>query len=291
MRIAVIGAGVMGTGIAYAASLAGNSVMLHDCDSSILEKAHQQIRALGEKGVARGKIQKDEWENAIQKLTKATDLKRAVEGADLVIEAVVEDLKMKLDVFKSIDELAPRSTVLASNTSSISITEIAAATTRQEKVVGMHFFNPVHTMKLVEIIKGLETTQETVDYAVQTVKSWGKETVTVNEYPGFSTSRLIVLMGNEAFYALMEGVASAEDIDKAMRLGYNHPMGPFELVDLVGLDTRLNILKYLHATLGERFRPCPLLVKYVKAGRLGKKVGRGVYEYGPQGERLTKEVR
>jgi 3-hydroxybutyryl-CoA dehydrogenase len=291
MRIAVIGAGVMGTGIAYTASLAGNSVVLNDCDSNILEKAHQQIRILGEKGIARGKIKRDEWENAINNLTKATDLKRAVEGVDLVIEAVTEDLKIKVDIFKSLDKLAPSQSVLASNTSSMSITEIAATTSRQGRVIGMHFFNPVHSMKLVEIVKGLETAQETVDHVASVIKSWGKEAVIINDSPGFGTSRLIVLMGNEAFYALMEGVASAEDIDKGMRLGYNHPMGPFELVDLVGLDTRLNILKYLHSTLGERFRPCPLLVKYVKAGRLGRKVGRGVYEYGPQGERLIKEVK
>jgi len=291
MKIAVIGSGVMGTGIAYTASLAGNAVMLQDCDSHALEKAHQQIKVLGEKGITRGKIRESEWETAFKGLTKTTDLNRAVEQADLIIEAVTEDLKIKLDLFKSLDEFAPSQSVLASNTSSMSITEIAATTSRQERVIGMHFFNPVHSMKLVEIVKGLETSQETVDRATAVAKSWGKEPVIVNDSPGFGTSRLIVLMGNEAFYALMEGVASAEDIDKGMRLGYNHPMGPFELVDLVGLDTRLNILNYLHATLGERFRPCPLLVKYVKAGRLGKKVGRGVYEYGPQGERLIKEVK
>lgn len=291
MNIAVIGSGVMGTGIAYCACLAGSSVALHDCERNAVEKAYQQIRALGEKGVARGKVKQNEWEVAFKSLRTAADLKQAVEQADLVVEAVTEDLKIKLDLFKSLDKLAPSESVLASNTSSMSITEIAATTSREKRVIGMHFFNPVHSMKLVEIVKGLETSQETVGYATAVIRSWGKEPVIINDSPGFGTSRLIVLMGNEAFYALMEGVASAEDIDKAMRLGYNHPMGPFELVDLVGLDTRLNILKYLHATLGERFRPCPLLVKYVKAGRLGKKVGRGVYEYGPQGERLTKEVR
>jgi 3-hydroxybutyryl-CoA dehydrogenase len=292
MNIAVIGAGVMGSGIAYAACLSkNNNIVLHDCDPNAVERAYQQIRALGENGVARGKVQQKEWDTAFKSLTKTTDLSRAVEQADLVIEAVPEDLKIKLDIFQSLDKLAPSESVFATNTSSMSITEIAAATSRPKRVIGMHFFNPVHSMKLVEIVKGLETSRETVDYAATVTKSWGKEAVIINDSPGFGTSRLVVLMGNEAFYALMEGVASAEDIDKGMRLGYNHPMGPFELVDLVGLDTRLNILKYLHSTLGERFRPCPLLVKYVKAGRLGRKVGRGVYEYGPQGARLKEEVR
>jgi 3-hydroxybutyryl-CoA dehydrogenase len=292
MKIAVIGAGVMGSGIGYAACLSKNNrIVLHDCDPNAVERGYQQIRALGEKGVARGKVQQKEWEIAFKSLTKTTDLSQAVERADLVIEAVPEDLKIKLDIFKSLDKLAPSESVFATNTSSMSITEIAASTSRPKRVIGMHFFNPVHSMKLVEIVKGLETSQETVDYAAAVTKSWGKEAVIINDSPGFGTSRLVVLMGNEAFYALMEGVASAEDIDKGMRLGYNHPMGPFELVDLVGLDTRLNILRYLHSTLGERFRPCPLLVKYVKAGRLGRKVGRGVYEYGAQGERLKEEVK
>jgi 3-hydroxybutyryl-CoA dehydrogenase len=289
MKIAIIGAGLMGYQIAYTACLSGKIVAIYDLDSNALDRAYQKISELGEKGIARGKIKPDEWQAAFKGLTKNADLGQAVENADLVIEAATENLQIKLDIFKSLDTLTPSNAVLASNTSSISITELAAATSHPGRVIGVHFFNPVHAMKLVEIIKGLETSPATTDFAANVTKSMGKDPVIVNDSPGFGTSRLIVLMGNEAFYTLMEGVASAEDIDKGMRLGYNHPMGPFELIDLVGLDTRLNILKYLHSTLGDRFRPCPLLVKYVKAGRLGRKVGRGVYEYGPQGERLKKE--
>lgn len=289
MKIAIIGSGVMGSGIAYTACLSRNSIALLDSNPDALQRAQQIIKRLGEKGIDRKKIAQSSWEDSFSNIVFLDDLKKAVENADLVIEAVTEDLNVKIDLFRSLDRFSPNKAVIASNTSSISITELAAATGRQEKVVGMHFFNPVYTMKLVEIVKGLETAEETVEIAKNAAKAMGKEPVIINEYPGFSTSRLIVLMGNEAFYALMEGVASAEDIDKAMRLGYNHPMGPFELVDLVGLDTRLNVLKYLHSTLGERFRPCPLLVKYVKAGRLGRKTGKGVYQYGPNGERLKKE--
>jgi 3-hydroxybutyryl-CoA dehydrogenase len=289
MKIAIIGAGLMGYQIAYTACLSGKIVAIYDSDSNALGRAYQKISELGEKGIAKGKIKPDEWQAAFKGITKNADLGQAVENADLVIEAATENLQIKLDIFKSLDTLTPSNAVLASNTSSISITELAAATSHPGRVIGIHFFNPVHAMKLVEIIKGLETSPATTDFAANVTKSMGKDPVIVNDSPGFGTSRLIVLMGNEAFYTLMEGVASAEDIDKGMRLGYNHPMGPFELIDLVGLDTRLNILKYLHSTLGDRFRPCPLLVKYVKAGRLGRKVGRGVYEYGPQGERLKKE--
>lgn len=191
-------------------------------------------------------------------------------------------------MYKSLDEMSPKDTIIASNTSSLSITELAAITERPDKVIGSHFFNPVYAMKLLEIIKGLETSNETLNRLIAVSKDLGKEAVLVNEYPGFSTSRLVALMGNEAFYMLMEGVATAEDIDKAMRLGYRHPMGPFELVDLIGLDTRLNILRYLHSTLGEKFLPCPLMVKYVAAGRLGRKVGRGVFdEYDENGNKRT----
>src|SRR5262249_38507147 len=193
-----------------------------------------------------------------------------------------EKIDLKLKIFERLDKVCPNHTVLASNTSALSITEMAGATRRPQQFIGMHFFNPVHKMKLVEIIRALETNENTFKTAELVSQRMGKETVEVKESPGFVTSRVNALIGNEAFCMLQEGVASARDIDKALKLGLNHPMGPFEMVDLVGLDTRLNILTFLHQTLGEKYRPSPLLVKYVKAGRFGKKVGRGVYEY-PEG--------
>jgi 3-hydroxybutyryl-CoA dehydrogenase len=203
-----------------------------------------------------------------------------VVASDLVIEAVPERIEIKIETFARLDNVTPQKTILASNTSALSITEMASATKRPQKFIGMHFFNPVHKMKLVELIRGLETDDETFAAAEAVSRKMGKETVEVKESPGFVTSRINALIGNEAFYMLQEGIASAADIDKALKLGLNHPMGPFEMIDLVGLDTRLSILNFLHRTLGEKYRPCPLLVKYVKAGRLGKKVGKGVYEYG-----------
>jgi 3-hydroxybutyryl-CoA dehydrogenase len=186
---------------------------------------------------------------------------------------------LKIDLFRRLDEMAPKSAIFATNTSSLSITEMAGATRRAPQVIGMHFFNPVPLMKLIEIIRGLETSEATIATTQEVSQKMKKETVVINESPGFITTRINAMIGNEAFYMLQEGVASAREIDKALKLGLNHPMGPFELVDLVGLDVRLNILNFLHQTLGEKFRPCPLMVKYVKAGRLGRKAGKGVYEY------------
>jgi 3-hydroxybutyryl-CoA dehydrogenase len=206
-------------------------------------------------------------------------LDEAARGADLVIEAVPERIELKLELFAQLDRTAPAHAILASNTSSLSITEMAAATRRASQVVGLHFFNPVHRMKLLEIVRALETSALTLQSCEEVGRRMGKECVTVRESPGFVTSRINAMIGNEAFYMLQEGVASAADIDKALKLGLNHPMGPFELVDLVGLDTRLSILRFLHRTLGEKFRPCPLMEQYVAAGRLGRKSGRGVYEY------------
>jgi 3-hydroxybutyryl-CoA dehydrogenase len=188
-------------------------------------------------------------------------------------------MESKIEIFTLLDKVCRPNTILASNTSSLSITEIASVTYRAKKIVGMHFFNPVHKMKLLEIVRALETDDDTLETAVDVGKAMRKEVVVIKESPGFITSRINAMIGNEAFYMLQEGVASASDIDKALKLGLNHPMGPFELVDLVGLDTRLHILEYLHKTLGEKFRPAPLLVQYVKAGRLGRKAGRGVFEY------------
>ena len=274
--IAVLGAGIMGRGIAYASALGGFQTKLQDPDAQQLEKACADITAILEKGVATGKVEGHAATAANQRLAAVRAVADAVADADIVIEAAPE----KIDLFATLDRLAPKHAILASNTSSLSITEMAAVTKRAPQVVGMHFFNPVHRMKLLEIVRALETSEETLLVAREAGEAMGKDCVTVRESPGFVTSRINAMIGNEAFYMLQEGVASARDIDKALKLGLNHPMGPFELVDLVGLDTRLSILRFLHRTLGDKFRPCPLLEQYVAAGRLGRKSGRGVYEYG-----------
>jgi 3-hydroxybutyryl-CoA dehydrogenase len=277
--IAVIGAGTMGSGIAHIAALGGFQTVLNDVSEELLGKAKDRIQDDLKKGVDLGKIQGSEAAAALSRLTVDTVLARAAKDADLVIEAVPERIDLKLQVFARLDSACPPHSVFASNTSALSITEMASATKRRDRFIGMHFFNPVHKMKLVEIVRGLNTSDETFRIAESVSRRMGKETVEVKESPGFVTSRMNALIGNEAFYMLQEGVASARDIDKALKLGLNHPMGPFEMVDLVGLDTRLSILNFLHSRLGEKYRPCPLLVEYVEDGRLGKKVGKGVYEY------------
>ena len=278
--VAVIGAGIMGRGIAHVAAVGGLRTVLNDVSMDLLERAQAAIRKDLQKGVELGKLNADAAGAALDRLGLETNLESSVSSADLVIEAIPERIDLKLELFARLDRAALPEAILASNTSALSITEMAAATRRPQKFVGMHFFNPVHKMKLVELIRGLETDDATLA-AVEAVSArMGKETVEVKESPGFVTSRINALIGNEAFYMLQEGIASAADIDKALRLGLNHPMGPFEMIDLVGLDTRLSILTFLHQTLGEKYRPCPLLVNYVKAGRLGKKVGKGVYSYG-----------
>lgn len=277
--ISVIGAGIMGRGIAHVSAAGGFQTVLNDVSEELLQKAHAKIQADLLKGVELGKMTRADVDAALGKLRLERELGRATAEANLVIEAAPEKIDLKLDLFARLDRTCPDDAVFASNTSALSITEMAGATKRPRQFIGMHFFNPVHKMKLVEIIRGLETSDDTFLAAVAVSNHMGKETVEVKESPGFVTSRINALIGNEAFYMLQEGIASARDIDKALKLGLNHPMGPFELIDLVGLDTRLNILMFLHQTLGEKYRPCPLLVKYVKAGRLGKKSGRGVYEY------------
>ena len=277
--VVVIGAGIMGRGIAHVSVLGGFNTMLNDVSDDFLQKAQERIRKDLQQGVELGKLSGEEMNTSLQRLGLDADMERAAKNADLVIEAVPERIDLKLELFARLDRVCAPHTVLASNTSALSITEMAAATKRPQQFIGMHFFNPVHKMKLVEIIRGLETNNETFQTVESVSRKMGKETVEVRESPGFVTSRINALIGNEAFYMLQEGIASARDIDKALKLGLNHPMGPFEMVDLVGLDTRLSILNFLHQTLGEKYRPCPLLVKYVKAGRLGKKVGKGVYEY------------
>ncbi|PYS18377.1 MAG: 3-hydroxyacyl-CoA dehydrogenase [Acidobacteria bacterium] len=277
--VVVIGAGIMGRGIAHVSVLGGFNTILNDVSDDFLQKAQDRIRKDLQQGVELGKLSGEVMNTSLQRLGLDADMERAAKNADLVIEAVPERIDLKLELFARLDRVCAPHTVLASNTSALSITEMAAATKRPQQFIGMHFFNPVHKMKLVEIIRGLETNNETFQTVESVSRKMGKETVEVRESPGFVTSRINALIGNEAFYMLQEGIASARDIDKALKLGLNHPMGPFEMVDLVGLDTRLSILNFLHQTLGEKYRPCPLLVKYVKAGRLGKKVGKGVYEY------------
>ncbi|WP_042351364.1 3-hydroxyacyl-CoA dehydrogenase [Bacillus massiliigorillae] len=278
-HIAVIGSGTMGRGIAYTAALAGFSVTLQDIRQEAIEQARSYINHQLDKSVEKGYIQAEQRDSAKNHLSYTTEMQEAVAKTDLVIEAVLEIMELKIDIFQQLDEWAPSHTILATNTSTMSPTEIAASTDRPDKCVAMHFFNPVHRMKLIEIIRGLNTSDETVEVVKQVAEKMGKESVEVNEFPGFVTSRMNCLIGNEAMNMLMEGIASAEDIDKALKLGLNHPMGPLELVDLVGLDSRLRNMEYLYHHLGEKYRPSPLLVKYVKAGRLGKKSGQGFYSY------------
>lgn len=283
-KLTVIGAGVMGRGIAYVGALGGYSVNLFDVSEEALQNALQEIDKNFDKGVARGKITNDEASSARERLNLVTNMEDAAKESDIIIEAVPEKKELKKSVFETIDQAAPENCIFATNTSTMSPTEIGSYTNRPQSVIAMHFFNPVHKMPLVEIIRGLETSDETAEFIEEVAQKMGKETVVVNEFPGFVTSRISCLVGNEAFYMLQEGLGTPEDIDKAIKLGLNYPMGPFELVDLVGLDARLNNLRYLHSTLGEKYRPAPLLEQYVKAGRLGKKVGIGVYDYRENGE-------
>lgn len=277
--IAVLGAGTMGHGIAHAAMSAGYHTVLYDVSQAAVDKGRAAIDAVISKSVQLGKASEADAEAMRGRLRLSTVVADAVKDADVVIEAAPEKIDLKLALFKAVEAAAPAHAVFASNTSALSITEMAAVLANPGRMGGMHFFNPVHRMKLIEVVKALDTTAGTIAVMEEVSAKMGKETVLVKESPGFVTSRINAMIGNEAFYMLQDGVASARDIDKALKLGLNHPMGPFELVDLVGLDTRLSILQYLHRTLGEKFRPCPLLEQHVKDGRLGRKVGRGVYEY------------
>ena len=280
-RVVVVGAGLMGTGIAHGFAAAGFAVTVVDLDAGAIERAIGGIRKIFADGVRLGKVPEASAEAALARLTTQTELGRALanQPAVLLVETATESMAAKTAIVREADRLLPADAVIASNTSALSVTEIAAATQRADRVLGMHFFNPVHKMKLLELVRGVATSDETVARARAWGEALGKTTILVNEAPGLTTSRMSAMMGNEAMYMLMEGVASAEDIDTALRVGFNHPMGPLELGDLTGWDTRLAVLKYLHETLGEKFRPCPLIQKMVKAGRLGRKSGKGVYEY------------
>nr|WP_276511852.1 3-hydroxyacyl-CoA dehydrogenase NAD-binding domain-containing protein [Pseudalkalibacillus hwajinpoensis] len=278
-KIAVVGAGTMGKGIAFSAAAAGVSVKMHDVSDEALKQAQIYVKDQFERLVKKEKITREQATKRFEGIQFTNELKEAVYDCDLVIEAVLEVMELKTSIFKQLDEFAPAHAILATNTSTMSPTEIAAQTMRPDQCLALHFFNPVPKMKLIEVICGLETSEDTIDKAMRFGETIGKECVRINEFPGFAVSRMNCLIGNEAMNMVMEGVATPEDIDKAMKLGLNHPMGPLELADLVGLDTRLRNMEYLYKTLGEKYRPCPILTKYVKAGRLGRKSGRGFYTY------------
>ena len=279
-RVAVIGAGAMGHGIAQVAAMAGLAVSIFDSQPGQVDRAITRIKDNLDKGVERGKVAPDVRAIALANLRSSPSLRECVEEVDLVIEAAPEVLEAKLDIFWAADQHAPVRAILATNTSSLSISRIAEATNRRDRVVGLHFFNPVHIMALLEIVRGRETSPATIETALDFARDIGKEPIVVSDTPGFASSRLGVVLGLEAMRMLEEGVASAAEIDRAMELGYNHPMGPLRLTDLVGLDVRLNIAEYLHAQLGgDQYRPPAILRELVTAGRLGKKSGHGFYDW------------
>lgn len=284
--VVVLGAGTMGRGIAHVAALGGYRTLLHDPQTEVLSAGISSIVANLDRGVAKGKVGLEEAAAAKGRLQPESMLPVAVAKADLVVEAVPESIELKISVFREVQKSAPTRAIFASNTSALSISELAAATDRPHRFAGMHFFNPVHIMRLIELVRGQKTDDETIKCLTAVGERMGKEIVIVNESPGFVTSRINAVIGNQAFEMLEAGIASASDIDTALKLGLNHPMGPFEMIDLVGLDVRLSILEHLHETLGNLYRPSPLLVEFVRRGRLGRKVGRGVYSYDSNGRRL-----
>jgi len=278
-RISVIGAGIMGSGIAQVAAQAGYPVIMRDIDMKFVEKGFEAIRKSLSLLERKGKITADDSADIIDRIKGTIDIGEAAQQCDLVIEAAPENQELKRKLFAELDVLCPVKTILASNTSSISITSIGTATNRRDKVIGMHFSNPVPVMTGVELIRGYDTSQETVDVIKEVAKQMGKESFVSADVPGFISNRLLQLFINEAFYVLRDGIATAEDIDKACQSQFRHPMGPLATADLIGLDTVLSILEYEHRELGEKFRPCPLLKQMVTAGYLGRKTGRGVFTY------------
>jgi len=278
-KVVVIGAGAMGSGIAYICAAKGYQVGVMEVTNELLTKGMNRIRQMIVDGVSRGKLSPKDAEVTLNRVKGTTDIAEAARDADIAIEAVYEDINVKKEVLQKLDMSCPPHTILASNTSALSITEMAQATKRPDKVIGLHFFNPPYAMKLVEVAMGKQTSEETRKTADAFVRGLGKETVTVKDSPGFIVNRLVLPMLNEAAYLLYEGKATVEDIDKAATLGMNFPVGPFRLADYVGLDIALAVLQHLHEALGEKFKPCPILVEKVKNGLLGMKTRKGFYEY------------
>lgn len=279
-KICVLGAGVMGSGIAQVSAETGYQVSMRDIEDRLVEGGMKTIRKNLERAIGKGKMSQVQAEGILSKIRGLVDLPAAVNDADIVIEAITENMDLKKQVYKEVDSLCSQGTILASNTSGLSLTEIASVTRRPGKVIGMHFFNPVPAMKLVEIIRGQSTSEETFQAIKALALKMGKTPIPVNESPGFAVNRILIPMINEAIFVLQEGVASAEDIDRGMMLGANHPIGPLALADLVGLDTLLMIQENLYRELGDsKYRPCPLLRKMVRAGYFGRKNGQGFYEY------------
>jgi 3-hydroxybutyryl-CoA dehydrogenase len=278
-KVIVAGAGLMGRGIAHGFASAGYRTVLFDISADQLANASSNIKQVVADGVRLGKVTEDDGNAALDRLTTSTSLADAAKGANLMVETVVEKLSVKQDVLREAETVMAEGALIGSNTSALSVTEIATASKDPTRVGGLHYFNPVHKMKLVEIVRGIATSDETVAAFRTYCDDMNKTSIVVNDAPGLTTSRMSCLLGNEAMYMLEAGTASAEDIDTALRMGFNHPMGPLELGDLTGWDTRLSVLRYLHSVLGEKFRPCPLIIKMVASGRLGRKVGHGVYKY------------
>ncbi|KPM62862.1 3-hydroxybutyryl-CoA dehydrogenase [Pseudomonas putida] len=278
-KVVVVGAGLMGTGIAHAFANSGFVTVLVDTNAASLTQARASIEKILGDGVRLGKVSEEHAQRSLVNLLTTSDLDEAASGANWLVETVSEQLAVKQAVIRQAAPLLAADAIIATNTSALSVTEIATSVDVAERVIGMHFFNPVHKMKLVELVRGLATSDEVVVRTRALCDQIGKTSIIVNESPGLTTSRMSALLGNEAMWMLQEGTATAEDIDTALRLGFNHPMGPLELGDLTGWDTRLSVLRYLHQTLGEKFRPCPLIIKMVAAGRLGRKTGQGVYRY------------
>lgn len=278
-QIMVVGAGQMGAGIAQVCAQAGYKVILHDRSEQALEKGMEGIQKRLTRAVEKERMTEQDKQTAIECLQQAKSIE-SVREADVVIEAAIENITVKKEIFTELDKIAPAHTIFATNTSSLPITEIAAATTRPEKVIGMHFMNPVPIMKLVEVIRGLQTADETYQVVADITKQLNKTSVEVQDFPGFVANRVLMPLINEAIYTVYEGIATPEDVDTVMKLGMNHPMGPLTLADFIGLDTCLYIMEVLHEGFGDsKYRPCPLLRQYVQAGWYGKKAGRGFYTY------------